>query len=370
MLRVLHVIGKMGVGGAETMLMNLYRNIDRTKVQFDFVVHTSERQFYDDEILMLGGKIFRTQRYNVTNYSSYKRYWDRFFDKHPEYRIVHGHINSSAAVYLSCAKKHGRVAVVHSHNTKSPEKNMRAYASRLVAYPLRYIADYYFACSRQAGIDRFGKRVVSSKRFWVLNNAINADKYGFNGRIRDEMRKKNHIDSDCVIFGHVGRFLPQKNHKFLVEIFKQISKELPYVKLWLIGEGELQSEVAAWVEKEGLEDKVQFWGVTSHVQDYLQAMDVFLFPSLYEGLGMALVEAQAAGLPCVVSEAIQKEADIGAGLLHQISLDEKPTYWAKTAIDLCMEERKDTRKYVVNAGFDVLSTARRMQAFYLATEES
>lgn len=189
-IRVLHVIGRMNAGGAEAMIMNIYRNIDRTKIQFDFVVHTNEQSFYDNEIMQLGGKIYRTERFIVANYFSYKKFWVNFLKKHTEYRIVHGHINSSAFVYLSLAKKYGRLAVVHSHSTGSVGKSLRAYIFRLLTYPLRYIADYFFACSEQAGIARFGTQVVASDRYYVLNNGIDMKLYTFNKEVRREMREK------------------------------------------------------------------------------------------------------------------------------------------------------------------------------------
>ena len=365
MIRILQVIGGMGSGGAETMLMNLYRNIDRERVQFDFLVHTDRVQFYDEEIQALGGRIYRTCKFNGKNYISYRRFWDSFLEQHREYRIIHGHINSSAAIYLSCAKRHGRIAIAHSHNTRSAKRNLRAYASRMAAYPLKYIADYFFGCGTQAGIDRFGDKVVASDRFYILRNSVDTKKFHYNPDIRRRMRLEYHIREDRLVIGHVGRFSAQKNHEFLIKIFAMIVQKVPDAKLWLLGEGELQEKIKKQVEEMGLLENVSFMGTTDKVQDYLQAMDVFLFPSLHEGVSVALIEAQATGLPCAVARNALNEADIGAGLIYKLQLKDKIELWADTALEACRHTRKDTSAYVISAGFDIRDSARWLQDFYL-----
>lgn len=229
-----------------------------------------------------------------------------FFREHTEYFIIHGHINSSAAIYLSSAKKHGRVAVVHSHATKSGKWTPRALAFYFFSYPIRYIADYFFACSKQAGADRFGKRVTGTEWFRVLNNGINTSKYVFSGEVRRKMREKYSIHDNDVVVGHVGRFVPQKNHEFLLKVFAEVSKMEPNAKLWMIGEGELEKHIRRLADRLGIGEDVRFIGVTDRVHEYLQAMDVFVFPSVCEGLGIALIEAEAAGLPCVVPKTYRR----------------------------------------------------------------
>lgn len=370
MLRILHVIGAMGSGGAEAMLMNLYRAVDRTCIQFDFVVHTEQKAFYDDEIESLGGHIYRTQRFNGANLLIYRRFWNAFFEEHPEYSIVHGHINSSAAIYLSIAKKHGCVAVVHSHATRNQEKSLRAYAFFAFAYPIRYIADYFFACSRQAGLDRFGEQVVSSQKFEVLNNGIKASDYVFDATIRAKVRKRYGLADDTLIVGHVGRFTFAKNHDFLIDIFQEIHQMQPNSKLWLVGTGELENEIREKVNRLSLSDVVVFVGQTKDVCEYLQAMDVFVFPSVFEGLGIALVEAQAAGLPCIVSENIQSEANIGCGLVKTLNISEGSHKWAKEALQSKSVDRVDTSPNVLQAGLDIEKTAHYLQMFYEKVAQS
>ena len=364
MIRVLHVIGAMGSGGAEAMLMNLYRVMDRSKIQFDFVVHTDKKAFYDEEIEALGGRIFHTEKYNVRNFYSYKKFWREFLAEHPEYQIVHGHINSSATLYLSEAKRQGRIAVVHSHATRNKEKSLRTYAFLVSAYPIRHIADYFFGCSQQAGIDRFGERATQSDRFQVLNNGIFTEKYIFNQEIREKIRAQYEIAMDTIVVGHVGRFTFAKNHEFLIDVFCRLHEIEPNSKLMLIGIGELEERIREKVEQLNLRDAAIFVGQTNRVYEYLQAMDVFAFPSVFEGLGIALVEAQAAGLPCVVSENIQQEADIGCGLVHTVELAVGSEKWAEMLLDLRGTQRENTSMWVQRAGFDIQQSSQQLQAFY------
>lgn len=364
MIRVLHVIGRMGSGGAETMIMNLYRKIDRSQIQFDFVVHTDEKAFYDDEILALGGKIYSTNRYNIVNYFSYKKFWDEFFEQHPEYQIVHGHINSSAAVYLSSAKRHGRIAVVHSHATRNTKRNLRAYVFDISVYPIRFIADYFWGCSLQAGLDRFGKNVVDADSFRILNNGIETEKYAYSPQNREKIRSQYKISNEAYIVGHVGRFTYAKNHDFLIDTFEKLHQTIPDSKLMLVGEGELENTIREKVRTLHLETDVIFVGQVKNVCDYLQAMDVFVFPSAFEGLGIALIEAQAAGLPCVVSENIQQEAKLPCDLVHTLNISDGAKLWAEQIQELRGTKRKDTSQVVKDAGFDIEESAKTLQEFY------
>ncbi len=224
-IRVLQVLHGMDCGGAENMIMNLYRNIDRSKVQFDFLVHTRKKCFFDDEIKSLGGRIFHVPYYNVINHFTYKKLLEIFFKKHPEIRIVHGHLGSCAHIYLSVAKKYGCFAIAHSHATQATDISIKKYLYRIFNMYTRRIADYYFACSKSAGVDRFGERVVSSNRFSVLNNSIDTQKYIFSIKKRGTIRKLLGISDDCFVVGHIGRFNYPKNHSFLIDIFNVVLKK-------------------------------------------------------------------------------------------------------------------------------------------------
>ena len=362
-IRVLHVIGHMDRGGAETMIMNIYRHIDRTRVQFDFVENSPNRAAYDDEILSLGGRIYRCPHYIGKNHFTYQRWWDHFFRDHgSDYAIVHGHLGSTAAIYLSAAKKHGIFTIAHSHNTNG--KGFRDKVYQAYAYPTRKIADFFFACSLDAGRDRFGKSITeNTAKFCVLNNAIDAEAFSYDVEKRRRIRTQFGLE-DSVVFGHIGRFFEQKNHAFLIDIFSEISKQCENAKLMLVGDGELKEQISRKVLDKGLKDKVIFTGVQEDVVPFYQAMDVFLFPSLYEGLGMVAVEAQATGLPCIISDKVSRECILVDELVSVCSLEDEPSVWAKCAISHIPANRHDYTDIITAKGYNVRQTAKWLADFY------
>ena len=210
-MRVLQVIGIMNQGGAEVMIMNLYRKFDRNKIQFDFVENENDGAYFDEEILSLGGHIYHCPRFNGKNYFEYRRWWKRLFSEHKEYALVHGHIGSTAAIYLQEAKKYGIKTIAHSHNIRGKRKNQFVY--NFFSYPTRYIADYLFMCSKQAGIDRFGEEAASnSNKAFFVPNAIDTELFRFCESTRKIKRKELGIKNEEILVGHVGRFAEQKNH--------------------------------------------------------------------------------------------------------------------------------------------------------------
>lgn len=362
-IRVLQVIGSMNRGGAETMIMNLYRQIDKSKVQFDFMVHTNQKGAYDDEIIKLGGKIYNVPRFKGTNIWTYIKSWKLFFDNHKEYKIIHGHIGSCASIYLGIAKRYGLFTIAHSHNTKSLGKGFKNKLYPLFVYPTRHIADFFFGCSKIAGIDRYGQKVVNSDRFAILKNAIFTESFIYSNVIRKKLRKQLNIE-DKFVLGHVGRFSPQKNHQILVDIFKAVHDKNENTVLLLVGDGELRKSMENKVEKLGLLNNVIFAGVRTDIPQLMQAMDVFIFPSLYEGLGMVAIEAQAAGLPCIVADTIPKEAYI-TDLIKCISLKESVDIWAEAILKYDNGyNRRNSYKEVMDRGYDIIDTAKWLENFY------
>lgn len=363
-IRVLHVIGSMNRGGAENMIMNLYRNIDRTRVQFDFVENTFQEAAFDDEIRSLGGRIFNCPHYNGLNHIAYVKWWKRFFDEHArEFVAVHGHLGSTAALYLPIAKRYGLYAIAHSHNIHG--KNFIDYLYRIYSYPTRYIADWFFACSQEAGVSRYGNKVASDpSRYFVLNNAIDTKKFGFSRQVRDDMRKKLNISDPEIVIGHVGRFVEQKNHPFLIDIFAEILKRNKNVKLLLLGKEDAEQIIRGKVQSLGLNDHVIFAGVQSDTAPYYQAMDVFVFPSLYEGLGIVLVEAQAAGLPCVISDKVPLESIMTEGLVSVCKLTDSPARWAECSLKQVGSERMDHSYDIAANGYEIRETANWLADFY------
>lgn len=365
-IRVLQVIGTMNRGGAETMIMNLYRKIDRTKIQFDFVQNENSGAAYDDEILALGGMIYHCPRYRGKNHFSYIKWWRSFFENHKqEYPIVHGHIGSTAAIYLSIAKKHGAYTIAHSHSA-----GIGSGMYRFFSYPTRYIADQFFTCSKEAGISRYGRKIgTDKKRCQTLNNAIDTRKFVFDPKIRGQVRKTLHIGENTLVIGHVGRFADAKNHKFLLEIFAKVHQQMPDSALLLVGDGERRSQIESMIARKYLEGAVILTGVQPDVWNYYQAMDVFLMPSLYEGLPVSLVEAQTAGLSCCVSANVPRETAI-TELVQFRSLEDNAEHWAEWIIAQAKTDRQDMHDAICAAGYDISTTAQWLENFYMKVVKS
>lgn len=369
-IRILHVIGIMNRGGAETMIMNLYRNIDRTKVQFDFVENTADSAVFDDEILSLGGRIYRCPHYNEKNHFSYTNWWRDFFKSHAsEYPIVHGHLGSTAAIYLSVAKQHGIYTIAHSHNVNKM-RSLGDVVYGLFAYPTRFVADHLFACSREAGISRYGKNAGGDEaRCLVLRNAIDTQKFAFDATVRSYMRQKLNLTEDQPVIGNVSRFSQQKNHAFLLDIFAEIHRKEPNAVLLLVGDGNLRSQIEQKINVLGLNDAVILAGVQSNTQDYYQVMDVIVMPSHYEGLPVSLVEAQTAGLPCCVSDNVPEESAI-TELVEFRSLADSAEAWARWSLERAKEKRADGRDAIRKSGYDVSITSKWLEDYYLKVVNS
>jgi len=359
MIRVLHVIGDMGAGGAQAFIMNYYRNVDRNKVQFDFAVRSYDKKFFDDEIEELGGKLYRVPWFNVKNYFSYKRFWENFFKEHPEIDIVHGHLGSSAQVYLSVAKKYGKIAIAHSHSVAPKKKDLYNYIYKIFSYPTRYIADYLFACGKNVGIDRYGKK----KKVFIVPNAIDVESFLYNEENRKKIRNELKINDNFVI-GHVGRFYYPKNHEFMIDIFKEINIKNPNSKLLLVGSGELMEKIKEKVKSLNLEKDVIFVGAKNNVNEYLSAMDLFLFPSIFEGLPVALIEAEASGIKCISSTNVPKESDV-TGLVDFIDLNDKQK-WIDAVLNIEKDyKRISTIDMITKAGYNIKEKSNWLTDFYI-----
>lgn len=353
----------MDRGGAETFIMNVYRTTNPKDVQFDFLVHEMHECDYDAEIKERGGAIYRLPRFSGINSISYYSKCKRFFQEHHEYSAVHGHIGSCAALYLSAAKQAGLYAIAHSHNTKGGGLGQRAFD--VVSYPTRFIADAFLACSQEAGTDRFGAKVASGENFRVVNNGILIESYCFEVERRLTLRKSLGINRNAPVFCHVGRFTPQKNHEFLIEAFALIVRHLPNAILLLAGRGELEDSVKADVASRGLSGNIKFLGVRDDIPDVLMASDVFLFPSKWEGLGIAAIEAQATGLPCLLSDALPSLSKVTEHALF-LPLDAGAETWAHAAVAALDVQipRSQQIALVRSAGFDISDTTDKLVNLY------
>ena len=365
MMRILQVIGVMDRGGAETMVMNLYRVMDRSRIQFDFLVHEQREGDYDAEIRELGGRFFRIPRFTGFNEHVYRKQCRELFAEHPEWAVVHGHIGSSAPIYLSEAKRAGKYAIAHSH-AQNYEPGLKGAAFNLIAYPVRVVADFFFGCSREAGLDRFGKRVVNGDSFSILAHGIDARRYICDSASHEMAKEEMGLAGRPVVC-HVGRLTPVKNHEFLFDVFEIIRMHYPQAVLVLAGRGELEDSLRQSVANRGLDGVVRFLGVVDDVPAVLRAADVFVFPSIKEGLPLAVVEAQASGLPTLMSEGVPESALMG-GNAQRIALEDGAEQWAHVCLrqlDTALRgERRDGIELVRSHGFDIVQLSAWLADFY------
>lgn len=361
MQRILHVLGRTDRGGTESMLMTHYRHVDRSRLQFDFVIHTEDKCDFDDEIETLGGRIYRIRRFNVLNYFQYQSEWKKFFMGHPEYEVIHIHHFLVAGIILPIAAKMGvKVRLVHSHNTKPPifllkEKVMWLFHRNLIKYSTQRLA-----CSEAAGQYLFG-----AHSFEVFNNAIETDKFRFDAEARSKIRKELGIEEDAFVVGHVGSFRTrQKNHSFIITIFAALVKKNPQARLVLVGTGELQNEIKQKSESLGIAQYCVFTGARGDVPKVLSAFDLFLFPSFFEGLSVVSIEAQAAGLPVLTSTNVTSETKL-TELFVQFSLEEPAEVWAKHIQTTRIPSDRDAYVNQVKAmGYDVESNIKKLEKYY------
>lgn len=365
-IRVLNMFTIMDRGGAETMVMNYYRHIDRTKVQFDFLVHREQRGAYDDEIERMGGRIYRMCPVYPQNFSRYKRDLRTFFRAHPEYKIIHSHMSELGYFAFREAERQGvPVRICHAHNAPhgfDAKMIMRTYFKKRMMPYLTHL----FMCGEESGKWLYGEK--NKSRFIMLNNAIDAAVYSFDASKREEMRRQLDLTDELVI-GHVGRFNPQKNHPFLLDIFAALLKKEPNAALLLVGGGADMPKIQAKAQELGIAERVRFLGVRSDVADLMQTMDVFAFPSLYEGLPVTMVEAQASGLPCIISDKVPPECILTDGLVNIMPLSVSPEVWAEKILTMRAVPRTDRHEEIAAHGFDISTEAVKLQEFYLKAYE-
>ena len=361
-VRVLCLFTIMDRGGAETMCMNLLRHIDRRKVVFDFLVYHSEPGEYDKEIESLGGRIYRIP--NIRDTIRHINAARVFFKKHKEYKIVHNHMQSSGALICWEAKKAGiRTIVYHSHAdiNSSYTVDSKSFARRRIEDIFDLIAQRcstdFFACGKRAA-----SAIISNRNVRILHNAIDLDKFKYNVEIREKLREE-YNSKDKFIIGNVARIDANKNQKFLLDLTKGSVKKGISTELWLIGDGEEKQNIELLIKKKSIEENVKLFGIRSNVNELLQAMDIFVLPSIAEGLPVSCVEAQAAGLPCVFSDGIDKETSIIKNN-SILSLNDPIEEWVDTLLKYKDYKRKDTIEELRAAGYDIEETAKQMESFY------
>lgn len=356
-IRILHIVTYMQRGGLETLIMNCYRHIDRSKLQFDFLVHRDFRADYDNEIETLGGRIYRLPQLNPFS-PTYKKALLTFFRQHSEYKIVHSHLDCMSSIPLAVAKQCGvPVRIAHSHNSNQ-DRNLKYILKRYYMTRIPAAATHLFACSEAAG-----RWMFPGEKFTVVKNGIQTEDFVYDPVVGQQVRRELGLEDELII-GHVGRFAPQKNHDFLVDVFAAVHRQCAEAVLLLVGEGPLEEGIREKVRSLGLEQNVKFLGVRSDVNRIYQAVDVFVLPSLYEGLALTSVEAQCAGLPCIISDRVSQESRL-SDLVTFLSLDVPTDAWANKVLGTVRNDRNRYSSTVAAAGYDIQTTADWLQTFYL-----
>ena len=364
MLRVLHSVSNMARAGIETMLMNYYREIDRSLVQFDFLANKPAPGEYDEEIRGMGGRVFVSPGFNPLHFPRYERFMADLLHDNPDIGIVHAHNEAMGYYALKSAKDAGiRVRIAHAHSTRI----IRDYK-----YPLKLVckrllpgaATEWWGCGRDAGIYYFGEKRWNESGF-VVRNAIDVSKFAFRQEDRRRLRQLQGLD-DCFVIGHVGRFNEAKNHSRLLDIFAEIAKTAPDARLVLIGVGELEQAAREKVRTLELEDRVFFLGQMADVSGWYQAMDCFVLPSVFEGLPVVGIEAQASGLPCFFSDRVTDEVLLSPQA-QRISLRADNAEWAGAILGAKRAEADRTQgaETVRQAGYDIRREARKLEEIYL-----
>ncbi len=343
------------------MLMNIYENIDRDKYTFDFVVHSDEKGDFDSRIKELGGHIYRCPKFSMNKIFQYKKWWKCFLREHNEFNIIHSHIRSSAAIYLRIAKKNNIKTIVHSHST-SNGTGFSSFVKRLMQLPLFRMADRCVACSDEAAVWLFGKKVLNSKKYYLVKNSIDANKFAFSQSARDFYRKDLEIDGRIVLI-HVGRFHEAKNHMFLLNIFKDLYYQNNKYCLLLVGDGELRPDIEWFVSHYKLSEAVKLLGVRDDIGNLLSASDIFVFPSKWEGLGLSIVEAQANGIRCFISNVIPNIAIVLNDLVTKLPIANGTDVWVD-AINKCEYRRTPQFDKFLLSGYDIHSSIETIEKLY------
>lgn len=364
-IKVLHVVGQLMLGGQETMVMNFCRYADRSKIEFDFLVYGKEIGDFEQEANSMGGKVIHTPALKEIGYRSFSKQINNIIEKNGPYDAIHCHTSLNSGVLLKISKKHAiPVRIAHSHTTNPGKKltyTFKVYSS-LMRRTILNNATHFVGCGKDAGNYLFGEKTFTSKGF-VINNGILVEKFKVNSQVRDRIRKELSL-GDSFVVGHVGRLSEEKNHIFLLNIFKEILNKNSNSKLVLIGDGPLKKALIEQSIKMDIEEKVVFCGQRNDISEVLQSMDVFVFPSLYEGLPVSVVEAQASGLPCILSNNITSEIKI-TSLTKFMSLDLSAEEWADAVIDKKVHSRLDVSEDIRKSGYDIRDVCQKLQKIYM-----
>lgn len=362
MIKIAQIMGKWNGGGVESVVMNYYKHIDRKKFQFDFFCDSDSTNIPYEEIKSLGGKVILIPPYQKI--FEYQKKLYKIF-KENNYHIVHSHISTLSIFPLRVAKKAKiPVRIAHSHSTTNKKEKKKNLLKKALRPFSKIYATNYMCCSQLAGKWLFGNKEYDKGNVYLLNNAIDIDKFKCDEKIRKEKRQEFKIKDSTLVIGHIGRFVPQKNHSFLIDIFNEIHKKNKDSILMLVGQGPLENEIKEKVHTLNLDKAVTFLGQRKDVDELYQAMDVFCLPSLYEGLPVVGVEAQASGLLCFFSDKMTKETKV-LDTTGFISLDTSAEEWASIILDDYIKfKRHDTISEITNNNFNIKKEANKLEDKY------
>ena len=357
-IKILYIVPSLRIcNGVASYAMNYFRNMDKNKIQIDFITGIDEESVYYKEIKENGSDIFYIPKINLKNYFKTISEIKKFFKKY-KYDIIHCHVLNMGAFYLHYAKKYGvKVRILHSHATKSADKKINEIRNNLFLPIALKNANIYCACSNLAGNNMFG-----NEKYKIINNAIDVDKFKYNNEIRSKIRKLENIDDDEFLIGNIGRFMPQKNQLFLIDIFKEYLKVNSKSKLLIIGSGHLEDKIKEKIKEYKIDKNIIIKKNITNVNEYLQAMDIFVLPSLYEGLPVVGIEAQAAGLPCLFADTITKETELteNCKFLSLSNIND----WVEELNNMKNVDRKDTSQMIKDSNYDIKTEAKKLENYY------
>lgn len=362
-IRVAQIMGYMNGAGVEAVVTNYYKFIDKSKIQFDFICCEGSTNIPYEEIEKNGGRVIIIPPYKKM--IAYQRELKRIL-KENKYKIVHSHVNALSVFSLFAAKRAGvPYRIAHSHSSSNKKEKMRNVVKNVLKLFSKTFATNYMCCSEYAGRWLFGNKAYDKKEVYLLNNAIDLDKFKYDKNIRNKKRKELEIDDSTFVIGHIGRFMKQKNHDFLIDIFNEYTKINENSLLILAGQGPLENNIKDKVNTLGLTNKVRFLGQRNDACELYQAFDMFLLPSLYEGLPVVGVEAQASGLLCVLSDDMTKETKV-LETTKFLSLEDNASKWAEEIDKLSKNyKRVDTKKEIQENGFDIAFEAKKLEKYYI-----
>lgn len=356
------VLGNTRRGGTQAFIMNVLRNIDRKKFQIDFAVNLDFEGGWGPEMRSLGSNIYIMPVFKVYNWLSFAKAWKKFFGEH-HYDIIHGHTTNSAGIYLNIAKQYGCKTIAHVHSTGFRGNAVERIMKRLFSRLAKKNADYWFACSPKAAQMLYGDDYKTYQHYYEMPNAIDVKRYKFDSAVRERIRKELGLTDGNFLCGHVGTFSTPKNHAHTLRVFSEILKKKPDAKLLLIGEGYLREEIHSQAKELGLFDKIIFKCNLGNVNEHLMAMDLFIFPSLFEGFGMVSLEAQATGLNVIQSDVVPKETLL-TECVKPLSLRLSPAEWAAEGLKMTSKDRASINEVVADTKYNLKHTVDLITRLY------